>query len=263
MMPPNIARNERFSLAQTPIFFIALRTRAALAAGCARKSLGPETLKPPRPQTLYVSPRRRVHPPSSRRNPRSAASITGLKRRSPERRGAGGLRRFYVRPWTRKDRRPHGRRPFDVSSPALSRTGSEAPRLQAVLERHGEREAEDDGAAAHLVLRLAVVLAEGRGGRDLGRVLAQHLPHAPAREHVPLGDAAAVLDCGEGAVALRDAVHTLRLVDARRGLRAVAADELRGRVAAEVDARRDGDAGRLARGVAEGDALPLARAEVG
>jgi hypothetical protein len=123
--------------------------------------------------------------------------------------------------------------------------------LEAEVRGHREWEAEDHGAAADLVISLAVIRAESRGRSDLGRVLAHNLTDAAAAFYVPLAYPAAVLDGRKGAVSFRYLIAARWMVYADRSLRTVTAYELGPHVTSKVYPWRDGDIHRRTGGVAE------------
>src|SRR5262249_43853542 len=113
-------------------------------------------------------------------------------------------------PWSRDHRRAcrsRMRRGRTLASWRRERGLELAPRWHRGLE------AQPNGPAPHLVLRLAVLGAVGGRGRDLGRVLAHHLAHTATARYVPARDAAAVPHCRSATRPRGNLVHTPRLLE--------------------------------------------------
>ena len=102
------------------------------------------------------------------------------------------------------------------------------PRRQPAGSRDGEGEAEHDGPASDLVLRLAVLHAVGRAGETSTASSPMTWPIRP-----PL----ATLHCETPPQCVPKALVHCRIRDPSRDLGAVASDELRRHVIAEVDPR--------------------------
>src|ERR1044071_15179 len=96
-MPPNIARRLRLNLAQTPIVFSPSEpSRPPGRQGCSQIARPRNFNTSGGPLTLYVTPRRRVHLPSSRREPSLSAreynrTAAPLARATGGGGGGGGL----------------------------------------------------------------------------------------------------------------------------------------------------------------------------
>src|SRR2546421_11778110 len=90
MMPPNIARSERFSLAQTPIFFSPSEPRRPDRPEVLHNLSRQKTLRRPRGPEHSTSVRAEGFTRSRKADhPPLRVSISGLPRRSPERDGEG------------------------------------------------------------------------------------------------------------------------------------------------------------------------------